>query len=60
MAYIDGGAMSTITHQARIVVGVAATHCNQAALTLAMQEASLRGSTLEILTAWQWASTRTP
>ena len=45
--------MNTTGHSL-IVVGVAATHGSQAALTFVMREASLRGSTLEVITAWEW------
>jgi nucleotide-binding universal stress UspA family protein len=37
-----------------IVVGVDGTPAGQAALSYAMQEAALRGSSLEVVTTWEW------
>jgi nucleotide-binding universal stress UspA family protein len=42
------------TQQPLIVVGVATTNANQAALAFAMNEARLRGSMLEVVSVWQW------
>jgi nucleotide-binding universal stress UspA family protein len=49
----DGGTMNS-TGQSIIVVGVAPSHPNDAALTFAMREATLRGTMLELITAWEW------
>jgi len=42
------------TRPSVIVVGVDGTSAGQAALAFAMREASLRGSALEVVTAWEW------
>lgn len=39
----------------RLVVGVDDTHASRAALAFAMREAGLRGSALEVITAWTLA-----
>ncbi len=42
-------------HARGVVVGVDGTQGSHAALTFAIQEAALRGSPLEVITAWTWA-----
>src|SRR4028118_2324835 len=43
-----------------IVVGVDGTSTGQAALIFAMREAAMRGSALEVVTAWTWDAPRHP
>jgi nucleotide-binding universal stress UspA family protein len=43
-----------------IVVGVDGTSTGQAALIFAMREAAMRGSALEVVTAWTWDAARHP
>ena len=43
-----------------IVVGVDGTSTGQAALIFSMREAAMRGSALEVVTAWTWDAARHP